>query len=253
MNIILSISLILLQIFGMGHNITLFQSVNMQGLELQCEPNPGGILQTDANINDVSVSISRNYALLTSNSQDRAIWANAYLVKKYTDTINGKPIVPINTSLQFSCKLHIVPSMSNVNENPQQVDCCILYWDGSNRHEITLMWELNPWDSSFGYILSRSSDGIYINTGVFVQPDTSWHTFKIVGSFINDTVSYAVIDGIRAEINHPLWSHAQVGWGTGKAIWADIDTCSIYPIGADGTFHTYFCATYFSNYVWTQI
>jgi hypothetical protein len=195
------------------------QGVTYNGnLSLSDEPNPGNVTDAEVLLSDSSLVINSDYFSVISNTNKRQIWVNTMAVSKFTEqTPDGNTIsLGVYTS-SFYFRIppgSPLPSFDiNQTQNGEGCDFDIILYDGKDlfgrgshrRVEAAGTWKLNPWDQNHNKIVMRTTDGKWIDKGLYIPYDREWHKITFVADFDKEILISVSVDNLTKFYNTPLY------------------------------------------------
>ncbi|OFZ79586.1 MAG: hypothetical protein A2583_13380 [Bdellovibrionales bacterium RIFOXYD1_FULL_53_11] len=189
------------------------------------EPNPGAGTTCDFLQSDVGATAQAEYLEVVSNVNQRNVWVNAIAGKSFYENLPDGQAIALGTykySLKFRIPVIPATDLGQV-QNGGSTCSLIQLWDGRGAikpndgltHEFAYFWVLNAWDASYGRFFVFTGYPLAIHdTGIFLSPDTQWHTMEMVVNFSTRKYVSLKIDGMAADIsgvemgkvNHADWS-----------------------------------------------
>lgn len=217
--------------------------------QLTLEANPGnnGHYPTTPDMSDVgmrnTVALGRPCTAVTANVKPRNVYTNALAFYKLnTKTPDGKPIALTTYRYDFAVRLAHAPVAEQGPYNGQSVEMSMQFWDGSNdlwkadkrQVEATIYWDMNPWDKTCGeiFVYTQGPGGglkLY-DTGIYLKPDTNWHTFELRADLGRKLWTGITIDGRTNPLtNLPLLLRRHADWGPGVFLALTAESMNCYP------------------------
>lgn len=218
----------------------------LAGYGVSAECNPGGTTHFACDSSDVSITTgsdsSGQFSNVNANPNGNITFVNAIGNIKFTNTTpDGQPIVLKTYKYVYAIRLPLVPTKTSAPWIGEQTHEMIQFWDGSNRlwnankHtlEAAIFWKLNPWDPNYGKIFAYTMSGgslVAQDTGIFLQPDTTWHVFDVRSDLLNRVYAGVAIDSQWNPLtNLPLAQVYHPDWGSDLSLNLTAESENAYP------------------------
>jgi hypothetical protein len=204
----------------------IYSSRNLEGHEIFAECNPGGGTNCACSGEDVRITAYGDFGEVISNVREVNTYVNAIGFKKFTEKFDLG--IPVGLGVyQYIGEFRItrVPAQDTSQlENGQAIHLMVQFWDGRNAHyqadsfslEGALYWDLNPWEVDYGKIMVYTYPPLkLVETGIYLEPDTNWHSFELVVDLAGQRYRSIRINGQEkalqhvglAKVFHPDWGN----------------------------------------------
>jgi hypothetical protein len=246
----------------------LFEAETLEGYDIFGECNPGGgtVCACDPYL-DAALEHQPGYSAVISNPRRMPTYVNAIAGKRFQETFpNGEPLALGRYLYQGEFRLPVMPAQDvTQTQNSQGVHMMIMLWDGRNTLypadgrtlEGSLYWELNPWDSDYGWFKAYTNfasdpEQLFLEeTGIQLPPDTLWHSFEVVVDLESQTYISVRIDDHYADLRHiDLAKRAQPSWGLDVSLIVTAESMATWP--KSNCAHVFTWTTYFRNVLFSR-
>lgn len=222
-------------------DIPIYSSSNLSGHAVA----PEWLGGEKATAQDIELKSLKTYGEVVSNLKYRDVYVNAIGHKKFIERFpSGKALHLGQYRYEAYIQLPLIPKSDvTQKENPQAVHTMIQFWDGRNALsksnkttlEGAIYWDLNPWTSNeFGKIKVYTYPVKLADTGLKLDPDTSWHKFELIVNLRSKRYVSITVDGQTKDLSKiPLAQVTHPDWGSEVSL--IITTESLAAWSKDGT------------------